>query len=106
MGHDFQIYESCPCLALVPLIQKTMVASKRTTQYKEARAAQAWMSVWLKTQNARVKQNQQHFLRGGIFSNINNSDGQNNGEKIFFDHQKPIAKNFIHGLSFMLKERS
>jgi hypothetical protein len=105
MGHDFEAYKCSPWQPMVPVLRVKMV-EKWSTIYKEKHVARAWFKQWSKTAHTRIEQNQNNLFKGGLPAHNNNAEGRNNGNKIFFDHRKPLTTNFVHHLASMLENRS
>lgn len=83
---------------------------KRITAYKENKdndvVARAWLKQWAPTAHTHVEQNQHCLLGGGLPTLNNNSEGRNNGDKLFLDHRKPLTTDFVHCFAFMLENCS
>ncbi len=105
MGVNFEQFKCCPWITLVPFLRDKMI-HKWSSVYKERKATHAWAKQWSTCAVTKVEQNQQGLLRGGIPCHNNNSEGRNHGNKLFFDHRKPLTSNFVHHLAHMLEDRS
>ena len=106
MDEDFEAYKRSPWIHLFPPFRWELMIFKWINTYKEKKVATAWLKDWGPTINTRVILTDSNLLRGGLPAYNNNSEGTNNGDKSFFDHRKPLTANFLHIMSYMLKDRS